>query len=208
MTPLELAVILAGWAVAVASPGPATLAIAGTAMGSGRPQALALATGVITGSAVWGCAAALGLGLVLTTHAWAFEILRYLGAGYLLFLAWRAARSALSAEAGPGRALDVGGLGRAYLKGALIHLTNPKAVLFWGALFTVAVPPGAPVREIWLVFAACQAVGISIFLGYALLFSTPPAMAAYLRARRVFDCAFALIFGAAGLRLIFARGGV
>ena len=98
MTTVELAALLLGWAVAVASPGPATLAIAGTAMGSGRAQALALATGVITGSAFWGCAAALGLGLVLTTNAWAFEILRYLGAGYLLFLAWRASSASRSAK--------------------------------------------------------------------------------------------------------------
>ena len=205
MTAVELAVLLTGWAVAVASPGPATLAIAGTAMGSGRPQALALATGVITGSAFWGCAAALGLGMVLTTNAWAFEILRYLGAGYLLFLAWRAARSALSQGDGGERAMYVGSLRRAYLRGALIHLTNPKAVLFWGALFTVAVPPTAPVSEIWLVFAACQAVGIPIFLGYAVVFSTPPVMAGYLRARRVFEGAFALLFGAAGLRLLLSR---
>ena len=205
MTPVELAAILLGWAVAVASPGPATLAIAGIAMGSGRPQAVALAAGVITGSAFWGCAAALGLGLVLTTNAWAFEILRYLGAVYLLFLAWRAARSALSPEGAARRAMHVGGLRRAYLRGALIHLTNPKAVLFWGALFTVAVPPTAPVSDIWLVFAACQAVGIPIFLGYAVIFSTPAAMTGYLRARRVFEGAFAVLFGAAGIRLLLSR---
>lgn len=208
MTPLDLAPILLGWAVAVASPGPATLAIAGTAMGSGRPQALALAAGVITGSAFWGCAAALGLGLVLTTNAWAFEILRYLGAGYLLWLAWRSARAALTAGGAGGRAVHVGGLRAAYLKGALIHLTNPKAVLFWGALFTVAVPPTAPVADIWTVFLACQAVGMPIFLGYAVVFSTGPAVGAYLRARRVFDGVFALLFGAAGLRLLFGRANL
>ena len=205
MTAVELAVLLTGWAVAVASPGPATLAIAGTAMGAGRRPAVALAAGVITGSAFWGCAAALGLGLVLTTNAWAFEILRYLGAVYLLFLAWRAARSALTPGGGARRMMQVGGLRTAYLKGALIHLTNPKPVLFWGALFTVAVPPTAPVSEIWLVLAACQAVGIPIFLGYAVIFSTPPMMAGYLSARRVFEGAFALFFGAVGLRLLLSR---
>ena len=50
----DLLPILLGWMVAIVSPGPATLAITGTAMEGGRARGLALAWGVVTGSAVWG----------------------------------------------------------------------------------------------------------------------------------------------------------
>src|SRR3546814_11448424 len=85
--------------VATASPGPATLAIAGTSMASGRRYGLALAAGVTTGSLTWSIAAAAGFSAVMLANAWAFEVLRYAGACYLLFLAFKSARSALTPAA-------------------------------------------------------------------------------------------------------------
>lgn len=50
---IPLPVILVGWALAGGSPGPATLAISSTSMAHGRGAGVALATGVVAGSAVW-----------------------------------------------------------------------------------------------------------------------------------------------------------
>jgi threonine efflux protein len=76
---VNLPIILLASLIVAASPGPATLAIAGTAMRSGRKQSLALASGITTGSLFWSCAAAFGLGAVMLTHAWVLEIIRYCG---------------------------------------------------------------------------------------------------------------------------------
>ncbi|WP_430398775.1 LysE family translocator [Ferrovibrio sp.] len=92
---INLPLILAAALLATGSPGPATLNIAGTAMTAGRPFALAVAGGVATGSLMWSTAAAFGLGAVMLANAWLFELLRYAGAGYLIFLAFKSARSAL-----------------------------------------------------------------------------------------------------------------
>ncbi len=213
----ELAVILMGWLVALASPGPATLSIAGEAMAQGRRRALALASGVFTGSAFWALAAALGLGALLIANAWLLEILRYVGAAYLTWLAFRSLRSALRPAATGPDALDAaqngdgadggerGELRRAYWRGLAIHLTNPKAPLFWGALFAVVVSPDAPLRDIVTVGGACITLTCAVFTLYALMFSTRRAARSYLRLRRVFDAAFALCFGAAGLKILTAR---
>ncbi len=80
--------------VAVASPGPATIAIATTAAERGRGPALALAAGVLTGSFTWSITAAFGLAAAMLAHGWIIEAIRYVGAGYLAYLAWTSARAA------------------------------------------------------------------------------------------------------------------
>src|SRR3546814_5659941 len=67
---LPLPLILAAALLASASPGPATLAIAGTSMKSGRKYGLTVAAGILTGSLVWSTAAAFGLGAALLANAW------------------------------------------------------------------------------------------------------------------------------------------
>ena len=85
---IHLPMILLAAFVATASPGPATLTIAGTAMNRGHRHALAVASGVTCGSLCWSTAAALGLGAVMLANAQAFEALRIAGGVYLAFLAF------------------------------------------------------------------------------------------------------------------------
>jgi threonine efflux protein len=101
---INLPLILSAAFVASASPGPATLAIADTSMQSGRRAGLALALGVTTGSLTWSIAAAIGLAAIMASSAWALEVLRYVGAAYLMLLALKSARSAIM---GPAAVLHV-----------------------------------------------------------------------------------------------------
>ena len=80
------------------TPGPATLAIAGTSMARGRAMGLALAWGVTGGSMVWAVFAALGVGALLAANQWLIEVIRYAGAAYLAWLGFKAARSAMQAK--------------------------------------------------------------------------------------------------------------
>lgn len=202
---VNLPIILLASLVAAASPGPATLSIAGTSMASGRTAGLVLALGITTGSLIWSVSAALGLGALMQANAWVLEGVRYAGAGYLLFLAWKSARSAL--RAGSGAPRDFGGtsLRRVYAKGLALHLTNPKAVLFFGSLYAIGIPPGASPAALATVIVAIGVQSMLIFHGYAFLFSNGAMTRGYMRMRRWFDGAFALGFGAAGLRILTAR---
>lgn len=69
----EFAFLLLAWAVAGGSPGPATLAISGTAMAQGRAAAVTLAAGVVLGSASWGIAAGFGLSALMLANAWVLK---------------------------------------------------------------------------------------------------------------------------------------
>ncbi|WP_411351773.1 LysE family translocator [Leisingera aquaemixtae] len=205
MENVNLVMILAAAFLGAASPGPATLTIAGTSMQHGRKPGLALAAGVCTGSLIWSVSAAFGLGAVMLANAWMFEAVRYAGAGYLMYLAIRSARSALRPGAPVLRAAAAPTLRSAYGKGLALHLTNPKAVLFFGALYAIGLPPGTSVSALLLVMAAIAVQSTLIFHGYALLFSSQAASRAYVRLRRGFEAAFAAAFGAASWQILAAR---
>lgn len=202
---LHIPLILAAALLASASPGPATLAIAGTSMKSGRKYGLAVAAGILTGSLVWSTAAACGLGAAMLANAWVFEVLRWFGAGYLIFLALKSARSALRPGEPVLRGITQTSLKRTYLSGLALHLTNPKAILFFGALYAVGVPAGASPADLATVILAIGAQSTLVFHGYALLFSSTPVARRYLRLRRWFDGVFALGFGYAGVKILTAR---
>lgn len=204
---LNLPLILMAALVTVASPGPATLAIAGTSMRSGRRLGIMLGCGVLTGSLIWSTAAAFGLGALMLAHAWVFEVVRYLGAAYLGWLALRSARAML-APRGAEDALPPGHAGSprsAYLRGLALHLTNPKAILFFGALYSLGVPQDADARTLLTVIGAVWLQSVVVVMGYAVLFSAPALARGYLRCRRAFEGALALGFGAASLRILTAR---
>lgn len=201
---VNFALIFAAGLLAAASPGPATLAIAGTSMERGRLRGVVIALGIFSGSITWSISAAAGIGAILLVNVWVFEAIRLIGVGYLLFLAVQAARSALSSRALNTRAVR-GSVRRIYLQGLLLHLTNPKAVLFFGSLYTIGIPPGARLDQLAVVMVGIASISLTVFVGYALLFSTPVATRLYLRARRWFQGAFALGFAVAGLKILTAR---
>lgn len=204
---INLPLILAAALLATGSPGPATLNIAGTAMVSGRPYALAMASGVSTGSLMWSTAAAFGLGAVMLANVWVFELLRYVGAGYLIFLAIKSAKSALTPGELATKGAKFSSAKRAYAAGLALHLTNPKAILFFGSLYAVGVPAHASPLTLLVVIGAIAVQSTLVFHGYALLFSSAPAVRIYLRLRRWFEGVFALAFGYAGFKILTARLG-
>ena len=197
-----LPLILLGWAAGGGSPGPATLAISGTSMAEGRTRGLQLASGVVTGSAIWGIAAALGFSALMMSNVWLFEAVRYIGAAYLLYLAVNSLRSAwIGAAVKPAKPTRIGAFG----KGLTLHLTNPKAVLGWGAIYAVAMTPDAQPRSVALLFCALITTSAIVFLGYAILFSSAPIARGYVRLKRGFDFTFGVLFGAASLKLLTTK---
>lgn len=205
MHDINLFLILGAALLAGASPGPATLAIASTSMQQGRAAGLALAAGITTGSFIWSVSAAFGLAALMQANVWVFETIRYFGAGYLLYLALRSARSALHRGDPVGVASQTPSLRAAYAKGLALHLTNPKAILFFGALYAIGLPAGTPASGLITVILAVGLQSCIVFHGYALMFSNAALTRGYLRLRRPLEALFAVAFATAGWRILTAR---
>ena len=203
----ELILIYTTYFVATASPGPSNMAIMGTAMKTGRGAALALAGGVIGGSMLWALLAACGVLTVLATFAQLLIVLKIGGGLYLLWLAFKAGKSALrrpdEAQFAPGD--EKVAYGKLFRQGILMHIGNPKAILTWVAIMSVALKPGATAAALPAILCGCAAICVIVFCGYALLFSTAVMSAFYRRIRRGLDALLACCFGIAGLKLVLSR---
>ncbi|QNM98120.1 LysE family translocator [Chitinimonas koreensis] len=121
----------------ILSPGPGTLAILGSATGSRRAGFAALA-GTSTGDALLMAAAAVGAAALLAANPAAFNLLRYGGGAYLV---WLGIKSLLSKE--QGLAITAPAEGDAFRRSLLVTLLNPKAIVFFMAFFPQFVLPGA-----------------------------------------------------------------
>ncbi|PDT39645.1 MULTISPECIES: LysE family translocator [Sinorhizobium] len=203
----QLLLVYAAYMIAAASPGPSNMQIMGVAMNNGRRAALLLAAGVVSGSIFWGMMAASGISVLLTRYAEALVVLKIFGGLYLLYLAFKAARAALSSgdkavQPSGGDALCGSAL---YRRGLLMHLTNPKSVLAWIALVTLGLGPEASWHRLAAILGGCAVLSVTIFCGYALVFSTAPMVRLYRRARRWIEGLLAVFFGVAGLRLLLSR---
>ena len=189
------------------SPGPSNLAIISVAMRQGRRPALALAAGVVSGSLCWAILAACGISTLLLAWSKALIAIKFIGAGYLLWLAGKAARSAAQKGAGSltENTVNEASLATLWRRGVLLHLANPKAVLVWLAILSLGMHPHAPVTTLPLIIGGCALLGAGVFGGYALLFSTTTAARVYLKARRPLEGTFALFFGAAGVSMLIKK---
>lgn len=206
MSDINLWIVLGAAFLGGLIPGPGMLAIAGTAMARGRRYGFAVAYGMTAGGLVWATFAGLGMGAVLLSNQWLFDSLKYAGATYLGWLGWRSARAAMR----PDHAMatkDVGAdsLWVSAVRGALIHLTNPKALIFWGSIFAIGLKPGAPPIAMLWVIAVSMMVNVFLMTTYALVFSKPGMMVGYVRFRRWIEGAFATFFGGAAIYLITSR---
>lgn len=195
------------YVVGTASPGPSNLAVMATAMNSGRRPALVFALGVVSGSTFWGLLAAFGLSAVLATYSNALVAMKILGGIYLLWLAARSARSAWSTKASltPAPYSAKASHYRTYLRGATMHLTNPKAIFVWLSIVSLALPPGAQAKDAMLVVLGCAMLGTLVFCGYAFAFSTAAARRVYQSMRRWFDGTLAIVFGYAGIHTLLSK---
>lgn len=118
--------------VAAASPGPATVALVARGLARGTSGALAFMLGIAVGDVFWLCAAVLGLAVLAQTFGMVFLALKYAGAAYLLFLAWRLWTTPAGAEAAELPATDKPV--RLFAAGLTLMLGNPKVMVFYLAL--------------------------------------------------------------------------
>lgn len=188
--------------IGTASPGPSNLAIMSIATTGGRKAAFTFALGVMTGSFFWALLATLGVSAALIAWSHFLMAIKIFGGVYLLWLAFKSCRSALTMTPSAPLRAQSKPLAHLYRRGALLHLTNPKAILVWISIAALASPTGAGQVHAIAVVPGCLVIGILVFGGYAALFSTATARRLYSRARRALEGCLAIVFGIAGIKLL------
>lgn len=201
-----LAVAWSAYFIAVISPGPAVLALINTSMNKGRNAGMAFATGVMTGSLCWATLSTIGLAAVLSAYAELLVVIKIAGGLYLLYLAWKAFKSAASRDDTLRNAADLHAesLRRLYLTGLALHLTNPKAVFIWISLVSLGLPAGAPSSIMAVYVVGCLTIGLLSLNAMALMFSAAPVVKGYRKARRYIEACMGAFFAFAGFKMLTA----
>ena len=137
MDPTHLLVFAAAYLAVLVLPGPGVTALVARVLARGTDGTPAFIAGFVTGSLVWFTVAATGLAVVAASFAMVFVAIRYAGAGYLLYLAWKLWTSPVRPMGAPAASRD--GPGRLFLTGVAINLGNPKVIVFFLALLPTVV---------------------------------------------------------------------
>lgn len=149
------------------TPGPTVMLITAYGFRSGFRQALAANVGTQTGNTIWYLVCVAGLGALLTSSPLIFQLLKLAGAAYLVWLGgseiWHSLRKT---EAAHGPRLK----GSPYVQALLTQLSNPKALLFFGALVPQFLDTHRPLLPQYGVLYAVTLIGESTILsGYGWL---------------------------------------
>jgi threonine/homoserine/homoserine lactone efflux protein len=154
--------------VVVATPGTGVLYTVAAGLARGRRASVVAAVGCTLGIVPHMVAAITGLAALLHTSALAFQVLRYAGVVYLLYMAWSTLRDrgalTVEEETSPRSARQV------IVSGVLVNILNPKLTIFFFAFlpqFVVAGEPGAVARML-LLSAVFMLVTFVVFVGYGL----------------------------------------
>ena len=151
-----------------AAPGPSTLLVLSHALGQDPRRPASLIAGAFCGNVVLVLATILGLSAVILASQTAFEIVRWIGAGYLIYLGvlyWRAPSDPVRARAASGTAAY-----RAlFLQAFVTSTTNPKGFVFYFAFLPLFVSPGLPPQVQRLILGSSYVViFISVLTIYAI----------------------------------------
>ncbi|WP_320778626.1 leucine efflux protein LeuE [Streptomyces sp. CRN 30] len=189
---IDLPTYLAGVALIVLLPGPNSLYVLSVAARRGVRAGYTAAAGVFCGDTVLMTLSAAGVASLLQANAMLFGIVKYVGAGYLTWLAvgmlraaWGMWRTRKERGAGTGDGTAVGADERPFRRALVVSLLNPKAILFFIAFFVQFVDPGYAYPALsFVVLGAFAQVASSLYLS-ALIFSGTRLAEAFRRRRRL-----------------------
>lgn len=165
MTDTTLLAYAAALSLAVATPGPATIAIISKGVAQGVRPALAAASGVAVADVLLGALALAGIAAILALFAWVFILIKFAGAFYLVWLGVKMWRTLPQIGQSAGA---VGG--RDFLFGLVVALGNPKAILFHASLMPLLIDLrhldwGSAAAILAIIFA----VNLAVMGSYAIL---------------------------------------
>jgi threonine/homoserine/homoserine lactone efflux protein len=205
--PAETLILFASASVALCiAPGPDNLFVLTQSGLYGRLAGFMVTLGLCTGLLVHTTAVAVGVAVIFQTSELAFNALKLIGAGYLLYLAWLAFRADDDGTADrPGLRIS---LKRLYARGVVMNLTNPKVAIFFLAFLPQFANP-----ELGPIGAQILVLGIVFILATIVVFGAIAWGAGFIGgwlreapgARKVMDRLAGLVFVALALRLVITE---
>lgn len=206
MSPVSLLLSLfaVDFLVAV-SPGPAFVGITQISARYGTRSGLAAVAGLLVSAWIY-CAVVLsGLTILFQIAPWLYLVMKIGGGLYLIWIGIQFLRDSGHAEAANGNGVPALSVLESARKGLMIGLTNPKAMVYFGSVFTLFLKPGSP---LWLDFAAVGIVTFDVTVWYCFvagLFSRPMVRRLYDRLQHWVERVTGAVMVGFGLKLLLTK---
>lgn len=193
--------------VALMSPGPDFFFVSQTAASRSRREAMMGVVGISLGIVVWAGVALMGLNLILQKMAWLHEIIMVGGGLYLCWMGWQLLKSARSKQDASESEVQVAlpARGRTFVRGFLTNLSNPKAVIYFGSVFSLFVGDDVSAGARWGLFVLIIAETFVWFSIVACVFALPVMRRGYQRLSKWIDGLAGVLFTGFGIHLILSR---
>ncbi|HDU2648143.1 TPA: threonine export protein RhtC [Yersinia enterocolitica] len=193
--------------VALMSPGPDFFFVSQTAASRSRREAMMGVTGISLGIVVWAGVALMGLNLILQKMAWLHQIIMVGGGLYLCWMGWQLLKSARSKRdtSEPEVQVALPARGRTFLRGFLTNLSNPKAVIYFGSVFSLFVGDNVTAGARWGLFVLIVVETFVWFSIVACVFALPMMRRGYQRLSKWIDGLAGVLFAGFGIHLILSR---
>lgn len=193
--------------IALMSPGPDFFFVSQTAVSRSRKEAMMGVIGITAGVMVWAGVALLGLHLILEKMAWLHNIIMIGGGLYLCWMGYQMLRGALKKSDAPADAphVELAKSGKSFLKGLLTNLANPKAIIYFGSVFSLFVGDDVGTAQRWGIFLLIIVETFAWFTIVASLFALPTMRRGYQRMAKWIDGVAGTLFAGFGIHLIISR---
>jgi threonine efflux protein len=188
-----------------ATPGPAFVGISQTAVRYGARAAISATAGLLVAAWIFCIAVLLGLAVLFKIAPWLYLALKIVGGGYLIWVGIQFLRAGKAPGPADPPLRETLSAAEAARKGLFIGLTNPKAMVYFGSIFTLFLKPGSP---LWLDAAATGIVTFDVvawFCFVSLMFSRGPVRRAYERVGHWVERAAGAVMIGFGLKLVLTE---
>lgn len=163
--PMSIWFFVIPFAIAAAIPGPAQGALLGQVVSRGAKSTVPFIGGMVLGNAVWLLVATLGLAALALQFEQVFIAVKWFGVVFILFIAW----NLWSKNTDQPQEVTQRSASRGLLAGAFLTLSNPKAVVFFGAVLPHAFDLTAlSLPEVMFITALGVSIDLTIQLAYLL----------------------------------------
>lgn len=163
--------------------------------------------GISLGIVIWAGVALMGLNLLLQKMAWLHQIIMVGGGLYLCWMGWQLLKSARAKQDVAAGEVQVvlPARGRTFLRGFLTNLSNPKAVIYFGSVFSLFVGDSVSAGARWGLFIMIVAETFVWFSVVACIFALPVMRRGYQRVSKWIDGLAGVLFTGFGIHLILSR---
>lgn len=207
---LNWVILIGVFFIAVISPGPDFVIAVRNSIQQSRRIGIITAFGFAAGVAIHVTYCLMGLATVIAQSIILFNILKFIGAGYLFYVGISALRSkgfAMDESSDVVKTAPRMTSFQAFRSGFITNLFNPKATLFFMALFTQILSPQIPVWTSVVYGVTCVTMTAGWFAIVAMILTTPVIRARFLKCSKWIDRVCGGVLIALGIRLALTKAG-